>query len=66
MAAHQQLRLTLSVSGSPVMPAPEVYLAEAGKLFGPDGKLIAEDTRKLLRSVLVDFDTWVGRFQSST
>src|SRR5688572_2458982 len=65
MAAHQQLRLTLSVSGSPVMPAPEVYLPEAGKLFGPDGKLIAEDTRKLLGSVLADFDTWVGRFQST-
>lgn len=66
MAAHQQLRLTLSVSGSPVMPAPEVYLAEVGKLLGPDGKLTAADTRKLLASALNDFDTWVGRFQSST
>jgi chromate reductase len=63
MAAHQQLRLTLSVIGSPVMPAPEIYLAEAGKLFGTDGKLTAEDTRKLLGSALSDFDTWVGRFQ---
>lgn len=63
MAAHQQLRLTLSVIGSPAMPAPEVYLPEAGKLFGPDGKLTAEDTRKLLGSVLNDFDTWIGRFQ---
>lgn len=65
MAAHQQLRLTLSVSGSPVMPAPEVYIAEVAKLFGPDGKLTAEDTRKFLSSVLTDFDTWIGRFQSS-
>lgn len=63
MAAHQQLRLTLSVLGSPVMPAPEVYLAEVGKVFGADGRLTAEDTRKFLGSVLNDFDTWVGRFQ---
>ena len=63
MSAHQQLRLTLSVIGVPVMPSPEVYIAESGKLFGPDGKLVAEDTRKQLSSVLVDFDTWVGRFK---
>jgi chromate reductase len=63
MAAHQQLRLTLSVIGSPVMPAPEVYLPEVAKLFGPDSKLAAEDTRKYLSSVLSDFDTWIGRFQ---
>jgi chromate reductase len=62
MAAHQQLRLILSVSGSPVMPAPELYIPEVAKLFGPDGKLTAEDTRKLLSSALNDFDTWVGRF----
>jgi chromate reductase len=63
MSGHQQLRLTLSVIASPVMPAPEVYIPEVAKLFGPDGKLIADDTRKLLSSVLNDFDTWVGRFQ---
>ena len=63
MAGHQQLRLTLSVLGSPVMPAPEVYIPEVAKLLSPDGKLIADDMRKLLSSVLNDFDTWVGRFQ---
>lgn len=62
MAGHQQLRLTLSVLGSPVMPAPEVYIPEVAKLFDADGKLTAEDTRKLLGSVLTDFDTWIGRF----
>lgn len=63
MAAHQQLRLCLSVIGVPVMPSPEVYLAEAGKLFDGSGKLTNEDTRKLLTSVLNDFDTWIGRFK---
>jgi chromate reductase len=63
MGAHQQLRLTLSVLGVPVMPMPEVYIAEAGKLFDNDGKLVNEDTIKLLTSMLNDFDTWIGRFK---
>lgn len=63
MAAHQQLRLSLSVIGVPVMPAPEVYLAEASKLFDGNGKLTHEDTIKLLTAMLSDFDTWVGRLK---
>ena len=63
MAANQQLRLTLSVIGVPVMPSPEVYLAGAGDLFDGGGKLVKEDTRKLLTSALNDFDTWIGRFK---
>lgn len=63
MGAHQQLRLTLSVLGVPVMPMPEVYIAEAGKLFDNDGKLASEDTTKLLTSMLNDFDTWIARFK---
>jgi len=63
MGAHQQLRLTLSVLGVPVMPAPEIYLAEAGTLFDSNGKLVSEDTSKLLTSMLKDFETWIGRFK---
>ena len=63
MGSHHQLRLTLSVLGVPVMPMPEIYLAEAGKLFDSDGKLVSEDTIKLLTSMLNDFDTWIGRFK---
>lgn len=63
MGAHQQLRLTLSVLGVPVMPAPEVYLAEAGTLFDSNGKLMSADTTKLLTSMLSDFETWIGRFK---
>lgn len=63
MGSHHQLRLTLSVLGVPVMPMPEIYLAEAGKLFDADGKLVSEDTIKLLTSMLNDFDTWIGRFK---
>lgn len=63
MAAHHQLRLALSVLGVPVLPMPEVYLAEAGKLFDSNGQLVSEDTIKLLTSMLNDFDTWIGRFK---
>lgn len=63
MAAHQQLRLCLSVIGVPVMPAPEIYLAGAGDLFDGSGKLADEETRKRLTSMLNDFDTWIGRFK---
>lgn len=62
MAAHQQLRLGLSVIGVPVMPLPEMYLAGAGELFDGGGKLVHEDTRKRLAAMLNDFDTWIGRF----
>jgi len=63
MAAHQQLRLGLSIIGVPVMPSPEMYLAGAGDLFDGGGKLADEETRKRLASMLNDFDTWIGRFQ---
>lgn len=63
MAAHQQLRLGLSVIGVPVMPSPEMYLAGAGELFDGGGKLVDEETRKRLASMLNDFDAWIGRFK---
>lgn len=63
MAANQQLRSSLSVIGVPVMPVPEVYLADAGKLFDANGKLVNEDTIKLLTQMLSDFDTWIGRLK---
>ena len=64
MAANQQLKLTLSVIGVPVMPAPEVYLAGAGDMFDGSGKLVSEDTRTQLTAMLQEFDTWIGRFAS--
>ncbi|MDY6944468.1 MAG: NAD(P)H-dependent oxidoreductase [Pseudomonadota bacterium] len=63
MAAHQQLRLCLSVIGVPVMPSPEIYLAGAGDLFDGGGRLTNDDVRKQLKSMLTDFETWIGRFE---
>ncbi len=63
MASHQQLRLSLSVIGVPAMPAPEVYLSEAPKLFDGNGRLTNEDAIKLLTTALSEFETWIGRFK---
>jgi chromate reductase len=62
MAAHQQLRLTLSVLNSPTLPGPEVYMHSAASLFDDTGKLTNDDTRKIIETVLAGFDTWIARF----
>jgi chromate reductase len=62
MAAHQQLRHTLSVLSSPTMPGPEVYLHTAASLFDDAGKLKSAETREILAKFMVSFDTWIKRF----
>jgi chromate reductase len=62
MAAHQQLRLTLSVLDSPTLPGPEVYVPGAAGLFDDAGKLKNDDTRKILTTLLQSFEKWIGRF----
>jgi len=63
MAAHQQLRLSLSVIGVPVMPSPEMYLSEAAKQFDASGRLVSDETIKSLTQLLHDFETWISRFK---
>ncbi|HEY0940437.1 MAG TPA: NAD(P)H-dependent oxidoreductase [Steroidobacter sp.] len=65
MAANHQLRLCLSVIGMLVMPAPEMYVSNAGDLFDGGGKLSNDDMRRRVSSMLADFDTWIGRFAPS-
>lgn len=63
MAGNQQLRQTLSVIGSPVLPRPEAYIGNAAALFDDKGKLSSDETRKFLGKALADFETWIGRFK---
>lgn len=63
MAANQQLRLCLLTVGSPVMPSPEIHIPDAAKLFDGNGKLIAEDVKKLLSGALKDFEGWIAKFK---
>ena len=62
MAAHQQVRHTLSVLNSPTLPGPEVYLHSAAGLFDERGKLVNDDTRKIVTTLLAAFETWINRF----
>lgn len=63
MAAHQQLRVTLSVLESPTLPGPEVYIPGAAGLFDEEGKLKNEDTKKILTTLLQGLETWIARFR---
>jgi len=63
MAAHQQLRLTLSVINSPTLPGPEVYMPGAAGLFDEAGKLKSPETRQIVTNLLQAFETWIGRFK---
>lgn len=63
MAAHQQLRHTLSVLNSPTMPGPEIYMPGAAGLFNEDGTLKSDDTKKLVSGFLQSLEVWIGRFK---
>jgi chromate reductase len=63
MAAHQQLRHTLSVLNSPTLPGPEIYIPGAAGLFDAAGKLKNADTQKILTGFLQAFEQWIGRFK---
>jgi chromate reductase len=63
MAAHQQLRHTLSILNSPTLPGPEVYMPNAASLFDESGKLTNDDTRKIVTALLSAFDKWIARFK---
>lgn len=62
MAAHQQVRHTLSVLNSPTLPGPEIYMHGVASLFDDAGKLTNADTRKIVTGFLAAFDTWIKRF----
>jgi chromate reductase len=62
MAAHQQVRHTLSVLNSPTMPGPEVYLHSATSLFDETGKLKSAETCDIVTKFLAQFEVWIKRF----
>jgi chromate reductase len=63
MAANHQLRVSMSVLNSPLMPHPEAYIPNAKTLFDDAGKLIKTDTREYIEKYLVQFDTWIDRLK---
>ncbi len=60
--ANHHLRQALVFLGMPVLPTPEIYLAEVTKLFGPDDSLMG--ARGLLADFLLAFRQWIARMST--
>jgi chromate reductase, NAD(P)H dehydrogenase (quinone) len=58
--ANHHLRQSLVFLNVPALQQPEVYLSAADKLFGPDGTLTNDGTRKFLQGFLQAFAEWIG------
>ena len=58
--ANHHLRQSLVFLNVPVLQQPEVYLSAADKLFGPDGTLANDATRKFLQGFLQAFADWIS------
>ena len=61
MAANHALRQTLMAVNVATMPGPEAYIAQAGTLFAPDGKLTNDATADFLGKFLQAFVQWIER-----
>ncbi|MDD1453278.1 NAD(P)H-dependent oxidoreductase [Sphingomonas sp. H160509] len=62
MAANHALRLAAMSMGMPVMPQPEVYLANAERSFAADGTLSEAAPAALLTDFMEAFAVWASRF----
>lgn len=57
--ANHHLRQSLVFLNVPAMQQPEAYLSNAGTLFGADGKLTSDATRKFLTSFMGAYAQWL-------
>ena len=60
LAGNLALREALVPLAMPVLPAPEIYIAQVATLFDAEHKL-NEKTRELLHKFMAAFSTWVER-----
>lgn len=45
----------------PALQQPEMYIGGAAKLFDPDGRLVNDDTRALLKKFVDAFAVWIEK-----
>jgi chromate reductase len=64
MAANHQLRLTMSVLNSPMLPWPEIYVPRVAGLFADGGHLENADTQQLIWGFAQAFEAWIKKFNS--
>lgn len=60
--ANHHLRQCFVTLNTPVMPAPEIYISGADKLFDEAGALQDESVTKLLTAFMRGFADWAARF----
>lgn len=60
LAGNLGLRQVLVPLAMPVLPSPEIYIAQVASLFDAEGKL-ADKTRELLHKFMESFAVWVER-----
>ena len=58
--ANHHLRQSLVFLDVPAMAQPEAYLGHADKLFGADGKLADDGTRKFLQAFMQAYAAWIA------
>jgi len=58
--ANHHIRQTLAVLNMPAMAQPEAYLGFADTFFDEGGRLVNEDTRKLLQGFMQAYGAWVA------
>lgn len=59
--AQAALRQVLYATEARVLPAPNLYVREAGRLFDADGRLLDAATREALAALLPAFARWIAQ-----
>ena len=59
--ANHHIRQSFVFLDMQVLQQPEVYLAQAGSLFGADGALTDDKARQLLTKLVTTFAAWVEK-----
>ncbi|MFC3196298.1 NADPH-dependent FMN reductase [Parapedobacter deserti] len=57
--ANHHLRQTLAYLNVPTMAQPEAYIGQANELFGENGDLVKDTTKKFLQDFMEAFARWV-------
>ena len=60
--ANQAVRQAMVFLDVPMMQMPEAYISNAGKLFGDNGGLVSEDTKKFFTAFMTAYAAWVATF----
>lgn len=58
--AQANLRQVLTATESLVMPQPAIFVAEAARVFGPNGELLSDLLRKQLEVFMTAFGNWLA------